>query len=612
MYGKTGTSNEKDKSKKPKKSDKSCRTLEDFVDVVCPRDTVQVGGLGADIAGCGLTRCEERYVYPTPQDCEWFCRTRPDCRGFTFAPIGGDKNHPTLPVCTIYNHVQPRDKFPGADGTLQQIFCRREDVTCPPGTEQAPGPDNDIARCGLTSCDLRYTYNSPEECEDFCLSNADCKAFSFAAIGVDRPTLPTCTIYDVDTPSQQFSTQIFCKIVSRDAQCPARQSAQVEDIGADIPGCGLTDCDERYAFATIEECELFCRSNKKCEAYTFAPIGGDINHPTVPVCTLYDSDVPTDTFPGVDGIDRQVFCRLSEVSCPRDTLQVGGLGAGRTCVDFEGFSCAAPERTDTHSPEECQEFCRSVNKCNAFTFAPEGGENIFRPSDPVCTLYENNSPNDEVSGTDGTLQQVFCKLLPIYADCPPSTVQVDGLGADIPGCGLTGSCSNPRPAADTPEDCETACRANGSCKGFTFAPINGDQNNPAVTVCTIYGDDTPTAFFPGVDGSFQQIFCRLLPECPANTVQVGGPGADIPGCGLTGSCSNPRPAADTPEDCETACRDFGSSCKAFTFAPINGDQNNSGVTVCTLYEDDTPTSFFPGVDGIRQQIFCKLLPLPGP
>jgi len=87
--------------------------------------------------------------------------------------------------------------------------------------------------------------------------------------------------------------------------CP-EGTEQVGDINADIPGCGLQGCGERYAIDTIEDCQSACAANSDCVAFTWAPIGGDRNHMDQSACTQYDSAVPTSTWG-----PNQIFCKPS-------------------------------------------------------------------------------------------------------------------------------------------------------------------------------------------------------------------------------------------------------------------------------------------------------------
>ena len=52
------------------------------------------------------------------------------------------------------------------------------------------------------------------------------------------------------------------------------------------------------------------------------------------------------------------------------------------------------------------------------------------------------------------------------------------------------------------------------------------------------------------------------------------------------------------------CMD-NSECKSFTYAPLDGDKDNSGKSVCTIYNtNDYSGRTWPGTDGTLQQIMC--------
>jgi hypothetical protein len=88
---------------------------------ICPKGTTQIGVLNADIGGCGLQSCDERYQdnYQNIQDCADACANREDCLSFTWAPMDGDKNHPGKTVCTLYNSDISNQEWGPA-----QIMCK--------------------------------------------------------------------------------------------------------------------------------------------------------------------------------------------------------------------------------------------------------------------------------------------------------------------------------------------------------------------------------------------------------------------------------------------------------------------------------------------------------
>merc|ERR1719217_106744 len=95
---------------------------------VCPAGWEQVGEPGADIGGCGLQSCGERYWSNNPAECADACAARSDCLGFNWAPMGGDRNHEAMTVCTLYNSDTPTSSWWGSAGHVQ-IFCKPEAYT---------------------------------------------------------------------------------------------------------------------------------------------------------------------------------------------------------------------------------------------------------------------------------------------------------------------------------------------------------------------------------------------------------------------------------------------------------------------------------------------------
>jgi hypothetical protein len=91
----------------------------------CPSGWRQAGEVGADIGGCGLQSCGERYALSTARQCADQCSSRADCRGFNWAPRGADRNHADQDVCTMYNSDTPTSRWTGSDGSYIQVFCVR-------------------------------------------------------------------------------------------------------------------------------------------------------------------------------------------------------------------------------------------------------------------------------------------------------------------------------------------------------------------------------------------------------------------------------------------------------------------------------------------------------
>jgi len=186
-------------------------------------------------------------------------------------------------------------------GTVMQLSM----LQCPGGSIQVGSINADVAGCGLTPCESRHASHNIEQCRHACAVHQSCKAFTWAPIGGDRNTLdkPICSLYDVDQSNAVWGpNQVMCKLTD-ELWCPAG-TTQVGQINADIWGCGLTRCEDRYFSSTVEDCRAECAAEKACNSISWAPIGGDKNHLDKNVCTLYNLDSPT----GVHG-PKQIFCK---------------------------------------------------------------------------------------------------------------------------------------------------------------------------------------------------------------------------------------------------------------------------------------------------------------
>jgi len=100
----------------------------------CPSDWLQVGESGADIGGCGLQPCDQRYQTTSEGGCALACNAMAGCQGFSYSPLRGDRNHETERVCTLYNSDTPTDTWSGSAGFVQ-VFCTR---VSPPVVPEPP------------------------------------------------------------------------------------------------------------------------------------------------------------------------------------------------------------------------------------------------------------------------------------------------------------------------------------------------------------------------------------------------------------------------------------------------------------------------------------------
>lgn len=277
--------------------------------LTCPVGFEQVGNLGADIQGCGLEECDSRYQVPTLYACGQQCLySLRGCKAFTWSPLGGDNDHLDKKVCTMYGTTEANQVW-----GPNQILCKEVRMPlCPRGWVPA-GELNDVQGCGLESCDSRYAIHSPEECSQRCDALNTCESFSWAPLGsdTDHPSVSVCTLYGVSEPTQMWGhKQIMCKregLTIPELHCPRGWVQVGAGFGGDIKGCGLEGCDGRYTVPTADACSLKCLwSGLGCKSFTWAPMGGDRDHPDQNVCTIYGTDVADQMW-----VPNQILCKMA-------------------------------------------------------------------------------------------------------------------------------------------------------------------------------------------------------------------------------------------------------------------------------------------------------------
>eukprot|EP00392_Amoebophrya_sp_AT5.2_P019048 g19740.t1 len=91
-------------------------------------------------------------------------------------------------------------------------------------------------------------------------------------------------------------------------------------------------------------------------------------------------------------------------------------------------------------------------------------------------------------------------------------------GADIGGCGLFGCAA--RYKYDSIDSCFAACKNEKRCKAFNWAPKNGDKNHRQYKICTLYDRDTPNQLWPGGDGKYHQVLCKMGGDATAGIDSV--------------------------------------------------------------------------------------------
>lgn len=173
---------------------------------ICPPRWVQVGEHGADISGCGLQACDQRYETLSEMECAESCDAMAGCEGFNWSPERGDKNHESSTVCTLYGSSAPTGTWYGSAGYVQ-VFCTRAQTTEPPAPQCGDLPELTNAEWVpsipgqlMYSCNPGYSFNGmaslAEILEIQCLSNGrysqvrvclpidDCLGHTCGAFGV--------------------------------------------------------------------------------------------------------------------------------------------------------------------------------------------------------------------------------------------------------------------------------------------------------------------------------------------------------------------------------------------------------------------------------------------
>jgi len=165
------------------------------------------------------------------------------------------------------------------------------------------------------------------------------------------------------------------------AICPAGWE-QVGAAGADIGGCGLQSCDERYDITSEAACAARCDATAACVGFSYAPMNGDRNHPGVTACTIYNSDSPSGTWTGTQGLPTQVFCKPTPTGAtwligsavhPAETCDQVCAAAGGSCSQSEldalngassaDFIAKYAEAGHTCNPSRFADHCSSGSNC---------------------------------------------------------------------------------------------------------------------------------------------------------------------------------------------------------------------------------------------------------
>ena len=117
---------------------------------------------------------------------------------------------------------------------------------------------------------------------------------------VVKPIEEVCANEDLQDPDGAIPDPIL--------ECPTGSIIVATDGNNNIVGGGIDSA--RFNVDTIEDCESKCQLNADCDAFSWAPIGGDAIYPDTTVCTLYDSAIPTSNHG-----PNQIFCSIVPRTC---------------------------------------------------------------------------------------------------------------------------------------------------------------------------------------------------------------------------------------------------------------------------------------------------------
>jgi len=338
------------------------------------------------------------------------------------------------------------------------------------------------------------------------------------------------------------------------ASCPGGW-LQVGESGADIGGCGLQPCDQRYQTTSEEQCASACDAMAGCQGFNYSPLNGDRNHETERVCTLYNSDTPTGSWSGTAGFV-QVFCtRVSppEVTEPPVALIPECESGGFMTGDGTGIGAHETYIGTASSPEVCvamvHDQCPSANGATLPTsgdggcyceFAMTGVNSnshwsscqfavpVAEPEPPVNTLSQCDGGSfltgDGVGGHEtniGTAASAEECVAMVREQCPEAngaTLPTSGSGGCYCEFGMTGVNTSPSWQSCNflapPEESPPPTTSIPECVGGTF--LTGDGAG---------GHETNI----GAASSPQECVAMVLEQCP------GANGATLP-AGGDGNC----------------------------------------------------------------------------
>lgn len=319
----------------------------------CPKGSVQVGESGASIPGCGLDGCDNRFRFHRSDMCAQACADDKNCKAFSWneqtdmwkretnftCTSSGKPKKQSLAICQEVATGGGANFFSWSDaqgclmcdekfGELTKKV-EKPDITL--FSLQRGGPIHWSVAEGSNckSLALVESNGSLQSCKDKAIAagakyvawgaRQTCNICSTNAIGEvveenvknDR-SMSTyalsrsvnsklqgskmCTMYNSTVPTVLSSgaRQAFCKIfIAKPTRlsCPAG-SLQVKGEGADIRGCGLDECDQRYSSKNITVCAASCsKETNACKSFSWLE-GTDKDGEDVRVCTRHSHVLP--------------------------------------------------------------------------------------------------------------------------------------------------------------------------------------------------------------------------------------------------------------------------------------------------------------------------------
>jgi len=161
----------------------------------------------------------------------------------------------------------------------------------------------------------------------------------------------------------------------------------------------------------------------------------------------------------------------------------------------------------------------------------------------------------------------------------------------------------------------------GNAYGYTYTPyaaVAGGMYLSGRWSSRRYNEKYKT---PEGDAALAQVvgnvtYYKQLCECPPDTklrwyndwdVGVGrkSEAEENFGCGLTPCQDRYGESAKTIFTCYKACLDH-PTCKAFEYAPRNGDKRHPGMSVCSLHSNAVPNEVVTSTNNTRTSVLCEI------